>query len=152
MDAEVNARIASILDGSFGWEVACFNPDGFYYCLARELAEAMRYGHFAGFLLFRVESRNGGDEVHRLVRFLGRNVRDTDFIGLLDGRTVGVILQYATVENTRRVLQRLRGEIRNWFPDEEPPIHAALAVFPSEANTLEALQVLAQDRLEQAVV
>ncbi|GAB4124916.1 MAG: hypothetical protein Kow001_21540 [Acidobacteriota bacterium] len=152
MDAEVNARIASILDGSFGWDVACFKPDGFYYCLARELAESMRYGHFAGFLVFRLESRNGGDEIHRLVRFLGRNVRDTDFIGLLDGRTVGVILQYATVENTRRVLQRLRSEIKSCFPDEEPRIHAASAVFPSEANTLDALQGLARERLEQAVV
>ncbi len=152
MDAEVNARIASILEGSFGWDVACFNPDGFHYCLARELAESMRYGHFAGFLVFRVEGCNGGDEVHRLVRFLGRNVRDTDFIGLLDRRTVGVILQYATVENTRRVLQRLREEIRGWFPEEEIQILAASAVFPSEANTMDALENLAQERLKQAVV
>ncbi len=151
MDAEVNQRIASILEGSFGPNIACFNADGFYYCLARELAESKRYGHFAGYLVFRLEGRNGDDALHKLVRFLSRSVRDTDFIGLLDRKTVGVILQHATVENTRKVLQRLRIEMQSWFPGGEVQVGTASAVFPSEANTLESLRGLAEERLQQAV-
>lgn len=151
MNASVNQRIAPILEGSFGPEVVCFNPDGFHYCLARELAESKRYGHFSGFIVFRLESADDDRELHYLVRLLSRSIRDTDYIGLLDRRTVGVIVQHATVENTRRVLQRLRRELQTSTSIQESDLSTASAVFPSEANTLEGLQGLASERLALAV-
>lgn len=151
INAHVNQRIAPILESSFSPEVACFNRDGFFYCLARELAESKRYGHFSGFIVFRMESVEPDEDVNRLVRVLSRNIRDTDYIGLLDRKTVGVILQHATIENTRMVLNRLRSEIETLGPIDHSFVGSASAVFPSEANTLESLQGLAEERLRIAV-
>lgn len=146
----MNRRIAPILELSFFPAVACFNPDGFLYCLARELAESKRYGQFSGLLFFRVDDQVPDERRQRLVRCLYEHIRDTDFIGLLDERTIGVILQHVTVENTEVVLGRLRGVLGS-LVGSSPAVGISSAVFPTEANTLDGLFSLAEQRLAQTV-
>ena len=148
MDLQVEGSVAAILEPSLPAEVSCFSVEGFQYFLRRELAESNRYGHFAAFAMFRVRGPGGGEQVARLVRCLGQSIRATDFIGKVSPDTVGIILQHATTENALRVLSRLHEEVSRSFPIcEKDTIEDAVAVFPTEANTLESLTSLAQQRL-----
>lgn len=145
------ASLTAILEPDFPSDVGCFRFDAFFYFLKRELAVAERYGLFAGVLLFRVSDPklNGG---HRslLASCLRSNIRSTDYLGRVDDDTIAVILQHATVENSQKVLQRLHREACHWLGGEPDAVSAGAAVFPTEANTLESLTLLAENRLTGA--
>ena len=148
MNPESAEGLSAILEPSFPRETACFNREGFQFFLAREVAEANRYGYFSAFALFQVESGNNGAYLKRLVETLSRNIRATDYLGVLDESTVGVIFQHATVDSARRVLNRLRGELSLVFVAHNGgSLKEACTVFPTEANTLESLKSLVEERL-----
>lgn len=138
----------SLLQPSFPPDLNCFNREGFQFFLSRQLAEARRYGYFTGYALFRLEAPEPNGFLGRVAQCLARNVRKTDFLGLLDDRTLGLILQHTTVRDARGVLERLNGELSRFCPSREfAAISAAVAVFPTEANTLQELERLAGERL-----
>lgn len=149
MDLQKENGVAGILEPSLPPGIQCFTSEGFDFFLTRELAEAIRYAHFSAFSLFRVDGLEEGERLEKLLRCLSRNIRKTDFLGRLSLDTVGIILQHATVENAVQVLGRLKRELSNVFGGEQAQaIHGSVAVFPTEANTLEGLASLAWRRLE----
>ncbi len=149
MDLQKESGVAGILEPELPPGLQCFTSEGFDFFLTRELAEAMRYAHFSAFSLFRVSGLENGERLEKLVRCLSRNIRKTDLLGRLNLDTVGIILQHATVENAIQVLGRLKHELSNVFGGEEvQAVHGAVAVFPTEANTLDTLTSLAWSRLE----
>ncbi|GAB4251168.1 MAG: hypothetical protein Kow00109_26950 [Acidobacteriota bacterium] len=138
----------SLLQPSFPPELNCFNREGFHFFLSRQLAEARRYGYFTGYALFRLDTSDTNGLLGRVAQCLARNVRKTDFLGLLDDRTLGLILQHTTVRDAQGVLERLNHELSRFCPHREfSVIASAVAVFPTEANTLEQLEELAGTRL-----
>ena len=148
MDSNRESVIAGILEPSLPPGIECFNSEGFEFFLTRELAESMRYAYFSAFSLFRVNGVEDGEGLERLARCLTRNVRKTDFVGRVDQDTIGIILQHATVDSAAQVLERLKRELINVFGGRHiETIRDAVAVFPTEANTLEALKDLAWSRL-----
>jgi hypothetical protein len=150
MEVEVEGTVRAILEPSMPPETACFNADGFRFFLTRELAESNRYGHFSALAIFRIQGPGSGGQVERLVRCLAQGTRATDFMGRLNTDTVGIIIQHATIENARRVMERLHEEVARSFPSpEDASVKGTIAVFPTEANTQEALTDLAQRRLEE---
>jgi hypothetical protein len=150
MDLQDDRGVSAILEPTLPQEAQCFTSEGFGFFLARELAGAVRYAHFAAFSLFRVSGQEEEDKLEKLVRCLSRNIRQTDYLGRLTSDTVGVILQHATVENAAQVLERLKRELRDVFGGEEvPAVHGSVAVFPTEANTREGLTGLAWSRLQE---
>ncbi len=141
----------SLLQPSFPPALNCFSRDSLRFFLTRQLLEARRYGYFIGISLFRIESPNGKNLTNRVVQSIAQSVRRTDYIGLLNDNTVGVILQHTTVRDAARVLERLRQEIRQFCPTEGLDlIRSSVAVFPTEANTLGELQALAEQRLTRS--
>jgi len=136
-----------MLEPSIPGELGCFNSDFFKFFLERELAESNRYGYFSGYALFRMDEADD-EAIKKLVRCLSSNVRNTDYVGLLDGQTVALILQHASVEATSSVLHRLEGEVSSVLPPRDGhAIRGSYAVFPTEANTQDALTSLAERRL-----
>ena len=141
--------LASILESSTPSDVTCFNPEGLRYFLGRELAESNRYGYFSSLALFRLGSSLSGEDLQKLLRCLSQSIRSTDFLGMVDDNTVGLILQHASVQSADNVVCRLRSEISNVLPAHNGnAVTGAFAVFPTEANTLESLERLAKSRLE----
>jgi hypothetical protein len=149
MDLQKESGVSAILEPSLPPGLQCFTSEGFDFFHTRELAEAIRYAHFSAFSLFRISDPEDGERLEKLVRCLSRNIRKTDLLGRLSSDTVGIILQHATVENAVQVLGRLKRELNNVFGGEQvKAIHGSVAVFPTEANTLEGLTGLAWSRLE----
>jgi hypothetical protein len=148
MSLEPAEGVTAILEPSFPPETRCFNCGGFQFFLAREVAEANRYGYFTAYALFRLVPSDGGEHLKKLVETLSRSIRATDYIGVLDQSTVGVIFQHATVQNAKLVLERLRGELK-WalIKGNGVSLRDACGVFPTEANTLEALRLSVEARL-----
>jgi len=148
MSLEPSEGVTAILEPSFPPETRCFNCGGFQFFLAREVAEANRYGYFTAYALFRLVPSDGGEHLKKLVEALSRNIRATDYIGVLDQSTVGVIFQHATVQNAKLVLERLRGELK-WalIKGNGVSLRDACGVFPTEANTLETLRLSVEARL-----
>mgnify|MGYP006303970289 CR=1 FL=1 len=151
MNLQIEGSLAAILTPSFPPELHCFNSESFHFFLDRELAESNRYGHFSCFALFHFESSHNGELLHKFVRALSENIRNTDYLGMIDDSTVGLILQHASVENTRKVMDRLVKELKAVFPSQNGvSIRASSAVFPTEANTRASLEGLAEERLKAA--
>jgi GGDEF domain-containing protein len=123
--------------------------------LDRELVEAERYGHHSAFVLFRLDGRpklEGHNLPHELTLCLADNIRETDYLASIDGKTTGVILKNATVENTGKAIDRLKEEIRLrlTYAHRTPRFRVSSAVCPTEANTFDSIKSLAEARLEEA--
>ena len=147
--------LGSLLQPGFSQDLFCFAPSSFFYFLERDLIQSERYGNYAAFLLCRVGPGQNGQEqqTKEVVRCLSRNIRATDALGMVDDRTVGVVLQNATVPNTCKVAERLKEEVSLHLRafDNSADWILSFAVYPTEANTFEALRSLAESRLDQPV-
>lgn len=150
MDSDPEKGVSGILEPSLPPGIECFTAEGFDFFLHRELAESMRYAYFSAFSLFRISGTEAGEPLEKLARCVSRNVRKTDYVGRLGTDTIGVILQHATIENASQVLDRLKRELAILFGGNhlQSSIQASVAVYPTEANTLESLRDLAWKRLE----
>jgi GGDEF domain-containing protein len=95
----------------------------------------------------------GGEEsgqgFKKLVEILRNGIRKTDFLGRIDENTAAVLLQHATIESAGLVLGRLLSELSNAFTVDSDAVIGSSAVFPTEANTLNSLKELAEERLAQ---
>ena len=149
MDQRKESGVSGLLEPSLPPGIECFTSEGFNFFLSRELEEALRYAHFSAFGLFRVSGLGEAEGFEKFAKCLSRNIRGTDYLGRLSADTVGIILQHANVENAEHVIERLRHELANSFSNGEAhSILGSVAVFPTEANTLENLTSLAWNRLE----
>ncbi len=149
MDQRKESGVSGLLEPSLPPGIECFTQEGFNFFLSRELEGALRYAHFSAFGLFRMSGLGEGEAFEKFAKCLSRNTRGTDYLGRLSADTVGIILQHANVENAERVVERLKLELANCFSNGEVhPILGSIAVFPTEANTLETLTSLAWNRLE----
>ena len=151
MDQRKESGVSGLLEPSLPPGIECFTQEGFNFFLSRELEGALRYAHFSAFGLFRISGLGEGEGFEKFAKCLSRNIRGTDYVGRLSADTVGIILQHANVENAAQVVERLRFELANSFGNGEAhSILGSVAVFPTEANTLETLTKLAWNRLETA--
>jgi len=153
MNLRFSDRLSPVLEPHVPPNLVCFTSQIFHFFLDRELVEAERYGNYSALLLFRAEEPkmdSDHDVIQELIKCVSENIRETDYLGSVDSRTVGVILKNTTVENTKRVVERLGEEItlRLTYDQKTSDFEVSSAVYPTEANTYESLTALASDRLE----
>lgn len=148
----VDERLPGGLKAALKPGMPCFEKETFLYFLERELTRAQRYGEFVGLILLDIHQQGGIEEgvpCDAAVEFLNRNLRKTDYVGALTESLLGIILLNSKPENTRRAVERLKSEsllyLMRRCPEAE--LRASSAVFPAEANSLDALLSMARERL-----
>lgn len=143
--------LASLTEPQYQPELDCFRREVILFFLGQELARAERYSSFVSFALFRMDEKSASrSALHKMASVINRNIRQTDYLGQYDGRTLALILLHSKVENTTRVLERLVEEVLVHTKEEyaDIKIEVAPAVFPTEANSFETVCSLALTRLE----
>jgi GGDEF domain-containing protein len=153
MNLRFTDRLSPVLEPHVPTNLVCFTSQIFHFFLDRELVEAERYGNYTAFLLFRIDEADAHSDhgaIQELIKCVSGNIRETDYLGSVDSRTIGVILKNATVESTARVVERLGDEISLCLTHDEraTEFEISSAVYPTEANTYDSLTSLASDRLE----
>ena len=141
--------LTSILEPSLPPEIGCFNSGGFEFFLSHILASSHRYGHYAAVLMFRLQEDGGvgAKGFKKLAQILNDGIRKTDLLGRIGDDTAAVLLQHTTIDSAGKVLGRLRTELSNAFVVDQDRISGSCAVFPTEANTIDSLKNLAEERL-----
>lgn len=132
-------------------KIPCIKRDNFLYFLEQEVVRAERYHFYVSLLLIR---SHGADHqsLEELADFLSTHLRITDYLGIIDKITVGIIILNAKPENSRVVLERLKSDFldgRNKSGTAKKKLVAALSVYPTEANTLKSLYSTALRRLDR---
>ena len=149
-------RLAPVLEPGIAPETLCFSSEVFFYFLERELAQAERYGNYSAFVVCRLSAPDGEQQrqvVQEAVRCLGRNIRATDYLGMVDTDSAGIILQNTTVENAAIAASRLEEEVSLQLSalNGGSEFSLVFAVYPTEANTFQALKTLVTTRLGETV-
>jgi len=130
-------------------KIHCIKRENFLYFLEQEVMRAERYHFYVSLLLIR---SNGADQhsLEELANFLSTQLRTTDYLGIIDEITIGIIILNAKSENSQIVLERLKSDFLRAGSRRGPAakkLAAALAVYPTEANTLRSLYATALKRL-----
>jgi len=128
------------------------DPQIFFSLLDKELARAERYNQYVSILLLKIEGVPRQEQdvwLARLAQVLADKVRKSDYLGVWEEGTLGVILTCASAEKAHIALERLRFEALICLSDGPQEIHlkTSYAAYPSEANLLEPLCDLAIQRL-----
>ncbi|HEY2930960.1 MAG TPA: hypothetical protein VGK99_04375 [Acidobacteriota bacterium] len=132
-------------------KIPCIKRDNFFYFLEQEVARAERYHFYVSLLLIR---SYGADQtsLEELADFLSTQLRVTDYLGIIDKATVGIIILNAKPENSWGVLERLKSDFIRAGSKDGPTARklvATLAVYPTEANSLRALYSTALRRMRR---
>ncbi len=86
----------------------------FRAALAKELDRASRHDHIFSLLVFDVsKSKANNVPVRMLIRLLNSRLRDSDEIGWLDRKRIGVILPYAPDTNASKIAENFSREALN---------------------------------------
>ena len=150
MDLTHRDRREPFLQPSLPSELRCFTSEMFEFFLDRQLAEAERYGNYTTLLFFQVKGGEVPKEAMRvLTTCLSRNIRVSDFLALLEEKTLAVVLLNATAETAAGVLKRLEEEalLHLACADQKLKLAFSSACYPSEAGTVDELKDLAFSRL-----
>jgi hypothetical protein len=138
--------IASLLEEN----KPCVKESVFFYFLESELARAQRYNFFTSLVLFTIEGPEERKQLADLAAFLNDRVRTTDLIGCLGEKMLGVILLNSNLETAGHTALRLGQEARLHVFRNDPHlrIKSAVAVYPTEASSVEGLYSRARARLQ----
>lgn len=140
-----------LLSKQFAHELLCFHRDAFSFFLERELLRAQRYSSFLTHILFRIDNRGiDREDVELLAGCIHENLRHTDILGSLDRETLAVVLLNCKAGNADRVVQRLKVEFSARTSSlKTPRVRVSSVVFPTEANSPEAVLRMAAERLDR---
>jgi hypothetical protein len=147
MEASVGGFLKSVRDPSLDSDTSCLTSGGFEFLLERQVAVAQRYGYYFTLVLLRLKSEARTLRRETAFNLVTLRLRRSDYIGRLDVQTIGIILQHATVEIAQGVVERLRSEVVNGFPEFARGILCSSAGYPTEAGTALDLKTLAAKRL-----
>lgn len=138
-----------LLTDQFTHDLLCFHREAFSFFLERELLRAQRYSSFLTHVLFHIDDRTADlDDVELLAGCIHENLRRTDILGSLDRDTLAVLLLNCKAGNAERVVQRLKVEFSARTSGlKTPRVRVSSVVFPTEANSPEAVLRLAAERL-----
>jgi diguanylate cyclase (GGDEF)-like protein len=135
------------------------NNEIFDLFLEMELKRSLRYQNFISLLLIeanpRVAAARGEDNStlsEKMAALIRKELRESDIIGTYDRNTVRVILLYSDERVARKIAERLRAWMSNYFGVESNHSNVSLgdACFPSQANDLGCLYRKASEMLERA--
>ncbi|MGR9107448.1 MAG: exopolysaccharide biosynthesis polyprenyl glycosylphosphotransferase [Gammaproteobacteria bacterium] len=86
-----------------------FYKSGFFNQLRSEMLRAQRSGSPLSVLILAIEDEpeDKPDRLDNVFDFVRRNTRDTDFIGLIDNNTIGVILPYTNQTGCHQIAKKL---------------------------------------------
>ena len=148
----IQARVMNLLlSDQFAEDIICFHREAFAFFLERELLRAQRYSSFLTHVLFHIDDRLGDpDDVELLAGCIHENLRHTDILGSLDRETLAVLLLNCKAGNAEQIIQRLKVEFSARTAGlKTPRVRVSSVVFPTEANSPEAVLRLAIDRLHR---
>ncbi|MEW5977952.1 MAG: diguanylate cyclase [Acidobacteriota bacterium] len=124
--------------------------DLFKSLLELELKRSLRYQYFTSLLMIEADSdfadgpsREGQSFLKRLTKFLRKELRETDLIGVHSERVLAVLLLYSDKNGARNVASRLTSWASNFVASQpnggRSHIRLGGACFPSHATNLEGL-------------
>ncbi len=129
----------------------------YQYLLDLETRRAVRYSHFFSICHVGLDQDRGvePDIVHAVADILRETIRETDMIGLLNGRTFSILLHYTEIQNACQVAERIRLRVaEQTFTAGNTPLRVTASVssvcFPTHGNDTTTLLLRAGELLEEA--
>jgi diguanylate cyclase (GGDEF)-like protein len=135
------------------------NNEIFDLFLEMELKRSLRYQNFISLLLIEANPRVGAARAEdnstlseKMAALIRKELRESDIVGTYNRNTVRVILLYSDERVSRKIADRLRTWMSNYFGVESNRSNVSLgdACFPSQANDLDCLYQKASEMLERA--
>jgi hypothetical protein len=141
------------LTGLLEEDKLCVKESVFLFFLESELYRAQRYNFFTSLLLFTIEGEEESGELANLAAFLCDRVRVTDLVGCLGEKMLGVVLLNSNLVTADQTARRLANgaKLHVFRNDPRLRIKSAVAVYPTEASSVETLYSRARTRLESTV-
>jgi hypothetical protein len=128
-------------------------PGAFEFVLESELKRAVRSQNFLTLVTVEASREWEGMMVpaddgtlQEVALLIGREVRDTDFLGHTDKGTVALVLLDADFENSSRVIARVVSRIENYEFQNALRIAVGAACYPTHAVDAESLKRQALSR------
>lgn len=121
-------------------------PGAFDFVLASELKRAVRYQNFLTLVVLEARREWEGimvaaddGTVHEVAQLIGRDVRDTDLMGLTERGILSLVLLDADFEHSTRVLSRVMSRIDNYEFPTQLRLAVGAACYPTHAVDAESL-------------
>ncbi len=128
-------------------------PGAFEFVLESELKRAVRSQNFLTLVTVEASREWEGMMVtaddgtlQEVALLIGREVRDTDFLGHTDKGTIALVLLDADFENSSRVIDRVVSRIENYEFQNALRIAVGAACYPTHAVDAESLKRQALSR------
>jgi hypothetical protein len=128
-------------------------PGAFEFVLESELKRAVRSQNFLTLVTVEASREWEGMMVtaddgtlQEVALLIGRELRDTDFLGHIDKGTVALVLLDADFENSSRVIDRVLSRIENYEFQNALRIAVGAACYPTHAVDAESLKRQALSR------
>ena len=128
-------------------------PGAFEFVLESELKRAVRSQNFLTLVTVEASREWEGMMVtaddgtlQEVALLIGREVRDTDFLGHTDKGTVALVLLDTDFENSSRVIDRVVSRIENYQFQNALRIVVGAACYPTHAVDAESLKRQALSR------
>jgi diguanylate cyclase (GGDEF)-like protein len=129
----------------------------YQYLLDLETRRAVRYSHFFSICHVVLDQDHGSDPsiVHTVADILRETIRETDVIGLLNGRIFSVLLHNTEIQNASQVAERIRNRVADQtFTAGNTHLRVTASVgtvcFPTHGNDTTTLLLRAGEMLAEA--
>jgi hypothetical protein len=134
------------------------NHEIFDLFLEMEFKRSLRYQNFISLLLIEANPKVAASRAEdsstlaeKMAALIRKELRETDIIGICSRNTIRVVLLYSDEKVARKIGDRLRLWMSNYFGVEDISSNVSLgeACFPSQANDLGCLYQRASEMLER---
>lgn len=128
-------------------------PGAFQFVLDSELKRAVRLQNFITLVVLEAKREWEGMTVsadpgtlQEVAQIVGREVRDTDLLGNLEGGTLCLVLLDADFEHSTKVIDRVMARIDNYEFPTPLRINVGAACYPTHAVDADTLRRQAMSR------
>lgn len=122
-------------------------PGAFQFVLDNEIKRAVRSQSFLTLIVFAASREWGGmvvtvddRDVHEVAQIIGKEIRDTDPIGLTERGVLSLVLIEADFEHSTGVIDRLVSRIDSYKFSSELRIAVGAACYPTHAVDAHSLK------------
>jgi GGDEF domain-containing protein len=130
-------------------DLRVLTPEAFDFVFGNELKRAMRSQNFVTLLLIDAAGRGAAERrqmAREIAHLVSREVRETDLLSPTDEGRLSLVLLDADLQNSMRVVDRLRARIEHYQFANPMAISVGAACCPMHGADAESLRLAAEAR------
>jgi hypothetical protein len=117
-------------------------PETFDFVLTNELKRAARSQNFVTLVLMEPRSGDPREAIREVAALVARELRETDLLAI-DDTKVSMVLLDADVQNSSRVIERVRAQLQHYQFTAPVDIEIGAACCPTHGSDVETLKRVA---------